>query len=107
VVKAWLLFIPKKHIKTIRALIQTPKPHITGIFRKCIRAWIFFKKWPIPEPFRKTDQNPMCIESLTQYLKDYGSNRFSFVREIAERVVEQNNQLIQKLESLIGEGVPF
>ena len=36
-----------------------------------------------------------------QYVKDYGSNRFSFVREIAERVVEQNNQLIQKLESLI------
>ncbi len=34
-----------------------------------------------------------------QYLKDFGSNRFSFVREIAERVVEQNNQLIQKLES--------
>jgi len=35
-----------------------------------------------------------------QYLKDFGSNRFSFVREIAERVVEQNNHLIQKLESL-------
>jgi hypothetical protein len=31
-----------------------------------------------------------------QDLKDFGSNRFSFVREIAERVVEQNNQLIQK-----------
>jgi hypothetical protein len=42
-----------------------------------------------------------------QYLKDFGSNRFSFVRDIAERVVEQNNLLIQKLESLIGEGVPF
>ena len=42
-----------------------------------------------------------------QYLKDFGSNRFSFVREIAERVVEHNNQLIQKLESLIGETVPF
>ena len=42
-----------------------------------------------------------------QYLKDFGSNRFSFVREIAERVVEQNNQLIHKLESLIEEGVPF
>ncbi len=40
-----------------------------------------------------------------QYLKDFGSNRFSFVREIAERVVDQNNQLILKLESLIGEGV--
>ena len=36
-----------------------------------------------------------------QYLKDFGSNRFSFVRDIAEREVEQNNQLIQKLESLI------
>jgi ribosome-binding protein aMBF1 (putative translation factor) len=33
--------------------------------------------------------------------------KFSFVRDIAERVVEQNNQLIQKLESLIGEGIPF
>jgi flagellar biosynthesis/type III secretory pathway protein FliH len=42
-----------------------------------------------------------------QYFKDYGSNRFSFVREIAERVVEQNNQIIHKLELLIGEGVPF
>lgn len=45
------------------------------------------------------------IQSLVteqdQYLKDFGSNKFSFVREIAERVVEQNNQLIQKLESLI------
>lgn len=36
-----------------------------------------------------------------QYLKEYGSNRYSFVREIAERVVEKNNLLIQKLESLI------
>ena len=35
------------------------------------------------------------------YLKDYGSNRFSFVREIAERVVEQNNQLIRKLEVML------
>jgi len=42
-----------------------------------------------------------------QFLRDFGSNRFSFVREIAERVVERNNQLIQKLESLIGEGVPY
>jgi hypothetical protein len=42
-----------------------------------------------------------------QYLKDFGSNRFSFVREIAERIVEQNNQLIQKLESLISERVSF
>ena len=34
------------------------------------------------------------IQSLeserNQYLKDFGSNRFSFVREIAERGVEQN-----------------
>ena len=42
-----------------------------------------------------------------QYLKDFGSNRFSFVRDIAERVVEHNNLLIQKLELLKGEGVPF
>jgi len=26
-----------------------------------------------------------------QYLKDFGSNKFSFVREIAEQVVEQNS----------------
>lgn len=42
-----------------------------------------------------------------QYLKDFSSNRFSFVREIAERVVEQNNQLIQKLELLAGGGVTY
>ena len=42
-----------------------------------------------------------------QYLKDFGLNRFSFVRDIAERVVEHNNLLIQKLELLKGEGVPF
>ena len=42
-----------------------------------------------------------------QYVKDFGSNRFSFVRDIAERVVEHNNLLIQKLELLKGEGVPF
>jgi hypothetical protein len=52
--------------------------------------------------------SPQSLESeRDQYLKDFGSNRFSFVREIAERVVEQNNQLIQKLESLIGEEVPI
>ena len=37
----------------------------------------------------------------------YSSKKFSFVRDITERVVEQNNELIQKLESLVGEGVPF
>jgi hypothetical protein len=35
------------------------------------------------------------IQSLeadrVQYLKDFGSNRFSFVRDIAEWVIEQNN----------------
>jgi hypothetical protein len=41
-----------------------------------------------------------------QYLKDFGSNRFSFVRDISERVVKQNNQLIQKLESMIEGRVP-
>lgn len=42
-----------------------------------------------------------------QYLKEFGSCRLSIVRELAERAVEQNNQLIQKLETLIGEEVPF
>lgn len=41
------------------------------------------------------------------YLKEFGSSRLSIVRELAQRGVEQNNQLIQKLETLIGEGVPF
>jgi hypothetical protein len=36
-----------------------------------------------------------------------GSNKFSFIREIVERGVEQNNLLFQKLESLIGEGMAF
>lgn len=40
-----------------------------------------------------------------QYLKDFGSNSLSFFSEIAERDVEQNNQLIQKLELLAGGGV--
>jgi len=56
------------------------------------------------------DEVQSIIQSLeaerNQYLKDFGSNRFRFVREIAERVIGQNNQLIQKHESLLGEGVP-
>jgi hypothetical protein len=42
-----------------------------------------------------------------QYLKDFSSNRFRFVRDIAGRIVEQDNQLIQKLEMLISEGAIF
>jgi len=45
--------------------------------------------------------------SKMKYIKDCGSNKFSFVCEIDERVVELNNQRIQKLESLTGEGVLF
>jgi hypothetical protein len=30
-----------------------------------------------------------------QYLKDFGSNGFSFVREIVRQVVEQNNSLFK------------
>jgi hypothetical protein len=40
-------------------------------------------------------------------VKEFGSCRLSIVRELAQRGIEQNNQLIQKLETLIGEGVPF
>jgi hypothetical protein len=29
-----------------------------------------------------------------QYNKDFGSNRFNFVRETVERVVEQDNQYV-------------
>jgi len=42
-----------------------------------------------------------------QYLNQFGSCRLDIVRELAQRAVEQNNQLIQKLETVIGEGVPF
>jgi hypothetical protein len=57
--------------------------------------------WHSPA-FHEVMASPQSLESeRNQYLKDFGSNRFSFVREVAERVVEQNNQLIQKLESLI------
>lgn len=36
-----------------------------------------------------------------QYLNDDDSNKFSFVREIAKKVVEQNNMLIQEPETLL------
>ncbi|MBM4167663.1 MAG: hypothetical protein FJ215_00665 [Ignavibacteria bacterium] len=42
-----------------------------------------------------------------QYLNQFGSCRLDIVRELAQRAVEQNNLLIQKLETMIGEGVPF
>ena len=50
-----------------------------------------------------TQEEVQClIQSLEaerdQYLKDDGSNRLRFVREIAGRMVEQNNQLIQNLK---------
>jgi len=58
-----------------------------------------------------TEEVRFLIQSLEserdQYLNQFGSCKLSIVRELAERAVEQNNQLIQKLETLIGEGVPF
>jgi hypothetical protein len=42
-----------------------------------------------------------------QYLTQFGSCKLTIVRDLAQRAVEQNNLLIQKLETLIGEGVPF
>ncbi len=42
-----------------------------------------------------------------QYLKDFGSSRFSIVREVAQRGVEENNRLIEKLETSIGDVLPF
>jgi len=57
------------------------------------------------------DEVRFLIQSLEserdQYLKDFGSSRFSIVREVAQRGVEENNRLIEKLETSIGEGVPF
>jgi hypothetical protein len=58
-----------------------------------------------------TDEVRFLIQSLEserdQYLKDFGSSRLSVVREVAQRGVEENNRLIEKLETSIGEGVPF
>lgn len=58
-----------------------------------------------------SDEVRFLIQSLEserdQYLKEFGSCRLSIVRELAQRGIEQNNQLIQRLETLIGEGVPF
>ena len=89
------------------------------------RSFQLAKSWY--KDYRKTHYNMENIEMITaefthgevqfliqsleaerdQYLKDFGSNKFSFVREIAERAVEQNNMLIQKLEPLLEETVPF
>lgn len=42
-----------------------------------------------------------------QCLNQFGSCKLEIVRDLAQRAVEQNNLLIQKLETVIGEGVPF
>lgn len=42
-----------------------------------------------------------------QYLNQFGSCKLEIVRDLAQRAVEQNNLLIQKLEAVIGDGVPF
>ena len=42
-----------------------------------------------------------------QYGKEFGSSTLSIVREVSQRVIEQNNSLIGKLEAQIGEGIPF
>lgn len=42
-----------------------------------------------------------------QYLNQFGSCKLGIVRDLAQRAVEQNNLLIQKLETVIGERVPF
>ena len=58
-----------------------------------------------------TDEIRFLIQSLEserdQYLKDFGSSRLSVVREVAQRGVEENNRLIEKLETLISEGISF
>jgi len=58
-----------------------------------------------------TDEIRFLIQSLEserdQYLKDFGSSRLSVVREVAQRGVEENNRVIEKLETLISEGISF
>ena len=58
-----------------------------------------------------TDEVRFLIQSLEserdQYLKDFGSSRLSVVREVAQRGVEENNRVIEKLETLISEGISF
>jgi len=57
------------------------------------------------------DEVRYLIQSLEsereQYLNQFGSCKLGIVRDLAQRAVEQNNQLIQKLETVVGEGVPF
>lgn len=54
------------------------------------------------------DEIRFLIQSLEserdQYLKEFGTSRLSIVRELAQWGVEQNNQLIRKLGTSIGEG---
>ncbi len=56
------------------------------------------------------DEIRYLIQSLEserdQYLNLFRSCKLGIVRELAQRAVEQNNQLIEKLETVIGEGVP-
>lgn len=57
------------------------------------------------------DEIRFLVQSLESerdhYINQFGSCKLSIVRELAERAVEQNNRLIEKLEAVIGEGVPF
>jgi hypothetical protein len=58
-----------------------------------------------PEEIRHLIQS---LESeRDQYLTQFGSCKLPIVRDLAQRAIEQNNQLIQKLEAVIGVGVPF
>ncbi|MGB2867706.1 MAG: hypothetical protein WBD36_04600 [Bacteroidota bacterium] len=54
------------------------------------------------------DEIRFLIQSLEserdQFRKDFGSSRLPIVREVAQRGIDQNNQLIEKLENLISQG---
>jgi hypothetical protein len=41
------------------------------------------------------------------YNKEFSKSSLSIIREVSHRVIEQNNSLINKLETYIGSGVPF
>ena len=42
-----------------------------------------------------------------QCATDVSSTRLEIVRKLSQRVVDENNALIEKLEAQVGEGVPF
>jgi hypothetical protein len=57
-----------------------------------------------PEEIRSLIQTLECEQD--QYLREFGSNSFSLIRESAQRAADQNNELIQKLQLSMQQQVP-